>query len=105
MRGNHIVTKVNGKIVEDFRDEGGPATGHFALEVMYAPTTVHFKKIEIKELPPVPAANQESLPPTFKNNIGMEFVIVPKGKSWLGGGAGKPGDKEVEIKQDFYLGV
>jgi formylglycine-generating enzyme required for sulfatase activity len=34
----------------------------------------------------------------------MEFVLVPKGKSWLGGGAGKPGDKEVVIKQDFYLG-
>src|SRR5437763_9097215 len=34
----------------------------------------------------------------------MEFVLVPKGKSWLGGGGGKPGDKEVEIKEDFYLG-
>ena len=29
---------------------------------------------------------------------------MPKGKSWLGGGGGKPGDKEVEIAQDFYLG-
>ena len=41
---------------------------------------------------------------TFKNTLGMEFVLVPKGKSWLGGGGGKPGDKEVEIKEDFYLG-
>ena len=29
---------------------------------------------------------------------------MPKGKSWLGGGGGKPGDKEVEIPHDFYLG-
>jgi formylglycine-generating enzyme required for sulfatase activity/serine/threonine protein kinase len=42
--------------------------------------------------------------PTFKNSIGMEFVLVPKGKSWLGGGGSKPGDREVEIKEDFYLG-
>ena len=40
----------------------------------------------------------------FKNSLGMEFVLVPKGKSWLGGGGGKPGTKEVEILQDFYLG-
>ncbi len=35
----------------------------------------------------------------------MEFALVPKGKSWLGGGGGKPGEQEVEIKQDFYMGV
>ncbi|HUE15757.1 MAG TPA: bifunctional serine/threonine-protein kinase/formylglycine-generating enzyme family protein [Planctomycetaceae bacterium] len=45
-----------------------------------------------------------TLPPTFKNSLGMEFVLVPKGKSWLGGGGGKPGDKEVVIPHDFYLG-
>jgi formylglycine-generating enzyme required for sulfatase activity/DNA-directed RNA polymerase subunit RPC12/RpoP len=46
----------------------------------------------------------EALPPTFTNTLGIEFVLVPKGKSWLGGGGGKPGDKEVEIVHDFYLG-
>jgi formylglycine-generating enzyme required for sulfatase activity/serine/threonine protein kinase len=45
-----------------------------------------------------------SLPPTFTNSLGMEFVLVPKGKSWLGGGDGKVGDKEVVIAHDFYLG-
>ncbi len=50
---------------------------------------------------PPPAA---PLPPTYKNGIGMEFVIVPKGKSWLGGGKDKLGDKEVVIPADFYLG-
>jgi formylglycine-generating enzyme required for sulfatase activity len=38
------------------------------------------------------------------NRLGMEFVVVPKGKSWLGGGGGQPGDKGVVIAHDFYLG-
>ncbi|QDU21310.1 bifunctional serine/threonine-protein kinase/formylglycine-generating enzyme family protein [Urbifossiella limnaea] len=53
---------------------------------------------------PVLVAKQEPLPPTFTNGIGMEFVVVPKGKSWLGGGKDKLGDKEVEFPADFYLG-
>jgi len=40
----------------------------------------------------------------FVNSLGMEFVRVPKGKSWLGGGGGKPGTQVVEFKDDFYLG-
>jgi formylglycine-generating enzyme required for sulfatase activity/Leucine-rich repeat (LRR) protein len=51
-----------------------------------------------------PPEKKPETSPTFKNSIGMEFVLVPKGKSWLGGGGGKPGDKEVEIKEEFYLG-
>ena len=43
--------------------------------------------------------------PAYRNSLGMEFALVPKGKAWLGGGGGKPGDKEVEFKEDFYLGV
>jgi formylglycine-generating enzyme required for sulfatase activity len=46
----------------------------------------------------------EPLPKRFTNRLGMEFVLVPKGKSWLGGGGGKPGDKDVVIAYDFYLG-
>src|SRR5271154_7189854 len=41
----------------------------------------------------------------FKNSLGMEFALVPKGKSWLGGGGGKEGTTEVNIPQDFYLGA
>jgi formylglycine-generating enzyme required for sulfatase activity/tRNA A-37 threonylcarbamoyl transferase component Bud32 len=47
---------------------------------------------------------EAKLPPVFTNSIGIEFVLVPKGKSWLGGGGGNPGNKEVEITHDFYLG-
>jgi serine/threonine protein kinase/formylglycine-generating enzyme required for sulfatase activity/lysophospholipase L1-like esterase len=42
--------------------------------------------------------------PTFTNRLGMEFVLVPRGTAWLGGGSGSPGDKEVEVPHDFYLG-
>ncbi len=55
-------------------------------------------------LTPIAAANQEPPPPTFKNSIGMEFVLVPKGKSWLGGGVDRPGEQEVVVPADFYLG-
>jgi formylglycine-generating enzyme required for sulfatase activity len=49
-------------------------------------------------------AVKQSLPTAFTNSFGMEFVLVPKGKSWLGGGKDKLGEKEVEIPADFYLG-
>jgi len=45
------------------------------------------------------------LPPRFTNRLGMAFALVPRGKSWLGGGADKVGTKVVVIRQDFYLGV
>jgi formylglycine-generating enzyme required for sulfatase activity len=54
--------------------------------------------------PSVETQQPEPLPATFTNSLGMEFVIVPKGKSWLGGESGKPGDTEVEVKENFYLG-
>jgi formylglycine-generating enzyme required for sulfatase activity len=53
---------------------------------------------------PSPVVKQEALPPTFKNSIGMEFVLVPKGKAWLGGNKDRLGEREVEFPADFYLG-
>lgn len=47
---------------------------------------------------------KELLPRTVTNTLGMEFVLVPKGKSWLGGRKDKLGDQEVEIPAAFYLG-
>jgi formylglycine-generating enzyme required for sulfatase activity len=35
----------------------------------------------------------------------MEFVLVPKGTFWMGGGGGKPGDRQEKIAHAFYLGV
>ena len=61
-----------------------------------------------KALPLLTPAHNESatatLPGTFTNKLGMEFVLVPKGKSWLGGGGGKLGKREVVMAHDFYLG-
>ena len=30
---------------------------------------------------------------SFTNSLGMEFVLVPKGKFWLGGGGGRSGEE------------
>ena len=53
-------------------------------------------KVEPKPADPLPLA--------YKNGTGIEFVKVPKGTGWLGGGAGKEGDTKVVFDQDFYLG-
>jgi serine/threonine protein kinase/formylglycine-generating enzyme required for sulfatase activity len=99
--GNHLVTKVNGVKVVDFVEPlDAYKKGHIALQLRAPDSVVRFRKIEIKELPP---SAPTSLP-TFTNGIGMEFVIVPKGKSWLGGDKDRLGTQEVDIPADFYLG-
>ncbi len=42
---------------------------------------------------------------SFTNTFGMKMVSIPRGTFWMGGGAGKPGDKPVTIPHDFYLGT
>lgn len=39
------------------------------------------------------------------NSLGMKFAFVPRGRFWMGGGDGTPGEKEVTIAHDFFLGV
>jgi formylglycine-generating enzyme required for sulfatase activity len=73
------------------------------LENEIAPMTPAHEEKTAATLPPVLKAEAQ-LPPTFKNSLGMEFVLVPKGKSWLGGGGGGTGEREVVIVNDFYLG-
>src|SRR5262249_44937990 len=52
--------------------------------------------------PPSPVAGPRRPAPgtrllkRFTNALGMKFVLVPRGKFWMGGRAGKPGDREVE---------
>ena len=51
--GNHIVIKVNGQVMKDWRDpEHRYKTGHFALQGHDPGTVVKFKSIAVKELPP-----------------------------------------------------
>lgn len=62
-----------------------------------------------KAVEATPIVTQETVKPETRssddmNSIGMEFVKVPKGKSWLGGHKNELGNREVEISDDFYLG-
>jgi formylglycine-generating enzyme required for sulfatase activity len=60
-----------------------------------------------ESLRPTPSASSsrtEQLASTFKNSIGMEFVLIPKGKAWLGGGNDRQGHYQAEMPTDFYLG-
>lgn len=41
----------------------------------------------------------------WKNSIGMEFVWVPPGDSWLGGGGGKQGTRKFTLEKGFWAGV
>jgi serine/threonine protein kinase/formylglycine-generating enzyme required for sulfatase activity len=101
-KGSEIAILINGIEMSRSIDETN-LRGGISLELGKAGTVVHFRKLEIKEFARS-NTTQKPLPPTYKNSIGMEFAIVPKGKSWLGGGKDKLGDNEVEIPSDFYLG-
>ncbi|MBM4071213.1 MAG: DUF1501 domain-containing protein [Planctomycetes bacterium] len=102
VRGNQITVKVNGQQVLDYTDmERVPRAGTVGLYVHgQGRSKLWVRKFEIKPLKSGAQSREK-----FTNSLGMEFALVPKGKAWLGGGGGKPGDKQVEFKEDFYLGV
>ena len=77
-----------------------PRYNNLGLRVARVPVGKHV----VAPPPAPPEKKAEGNPPTFKMKLGMEFVLGPKGKSWLDGGKDKPGDKEIEIPYDFYLG-
>jgi formylglycine-generating enzyme required for sulfatase activity len=56
---------------------------------------------------PIPsvAAESEVEEKPQPSSLGTAFVLISKGKSWLGGASGRPGKVEVEILEDFYLGA
>jgi uncharacterized protein (TIGR03067 family) len=57
---NRIVLRVNGATTANFEDpKRAYMKGHLALQVWNPETVVHFRKIEIKELPPVAPAPRE----------------------------------------------
>jgi hypothetical protein len=108
--GNHITTKVNGQTVVDFRDlANSHRKGHLALQAMYAPTRVRFRKIEIKELPPeapgwVQLFNGKDLS-GWKPSKPQSWKVVPRplgnGQAADGGGLpdlGQP-DKGIRVGQ------
>jgi serine/threonine protein kinase/formylglycine-generating enzyme required for sulfatase activity len=96
------VSIVDKELVARLDNEIAPLTS--AHEEKTSSPTASNKKPFLPPTSTHEATTTAALPPTFKNSLGMEFVLVPKGKSWLGGGGGKPGDKEVVMAHDFYLG-
>lgn len=44
-------------------------------------------------------------PQRYTNNLGMEFVLVPRGRAWLGGGKGRVARGPITMPYEFYLGV
>jgi uncharacterized protein (TIGR03067 family) len=95
--------RVNGlnEIVQGYR----PIQGH--IGVLAHIQGLHLRNIEIKDL----SSAESSAPASFTNNLGMKFVLVPKGKAWLGGGHNEGLSKDawrgktVDLKDDFYLGA
>jgi eukaryotic-like serine/threonine-protein kinase len=57
-----------------------------------------------KTVAPIEEAGPPEKAPDFVNSIGMEFVLLPTARFWMGGGGGKAGGKDVAIPYDFYLG-
>ncbi len=55
--------------------------------------------------PPKKATTPDKNDPKFTNELGMEFVLVGKGKIWLGGGAERPARRQVDFAQDYYIGA
>jgi uncharacterized protein (TIGR02996 family) len=43
--------------------------------------------------------------PRYTNYLKMEFVWVPPGEFWMGGGNGKPGKKHVVVAEPFWMQV
>jgi formylglycine-generating enzyme required for sulfatase activity len=113
--GNHILTKVNGKVVADFTDTDRQITsGRIALQQHDPETKVEFRTIEIKELngsSRSPTAGP-AVPKLITNRIGMKLALIPAGE-FLMGAPDSDTDAEdhehprhrVKITQPFYLGV
>ena len=104
----HVWDTTNGWAVARWTDPAGPSVvaaavssdGTHALVGRAFNAGPKAPLLRLPELGPGKSRRRPALPAgakQFTNTLGMEFALVPKGKSWLGGGNGKPGDKEVEI--------
>jgi serine/threonine protein kinase len=100
-----------------FSKSGERKTRPVESEIILATAEPHSKsttKAAPAETSPAPATTprtgtdkakpQHDIPAgMIQSNFGMDLVLVPKGRAWLGGGKDKPG-VEVTIDYDFYLG-
>jgi formylglycine-generating enzyme required for sulfatase activity len=121
-RGDHVVTKVNGKLALDTEAPTANRRGHIFLQQCGGKTIVRFRKIEIKELPATSAPLKYG-DPEYTNTLGMKFKLIPAGKFTMGSPKEEidrclkqPGpykgnlptegpEHPVEITRPFYLGA
>ena len=47
----------------------------------------------------------DAVPPLWENALNAHFAWIPPGTFWMGGGGGKPGEKQVTIVHGFGLGI
>ncbi|QDU22819.1 SUMF1/EgtB/PvdO family nonheme iron enzyme [Urbifossiella limnaea] len=102
-RGRRVVVRVNDKVLVD-HEHAGPEVGHLALQA-FPGTTAEFRKVEVKELTPEPAAPPPDVPPVsaaeakahqeawaarlgvkveFENSVGMKMRLIPPGEFTAG---------------------
>jgi len=83
-----------------------PGAGVLRLSHSGEKAPIAFRNIEIKDLTPITfVPDRVPRPDGFVNTLGIEFARIPKGKAWLGGGENRPGDKQMDFKDDFFLGT
>ena len=75
----------------------------FFLSAAASPKSASRAEFERVTIWPADSLPVTASPRRYRNSLGMEFAVVPKGKAWLGGGAGKEGAAEADMKDDFYL--
>ena len=104
VRGKHVRCSLDNKLLFEFdtdqfpRGRVGLGTWNAAVRWKNLTVTAPDGRVLYKGFPAVPTSR-------VTNGLGMEFVRVPAGQSWLDGGGGKPGDRKVEFAEDFYLGA
>lgn len=109
-RGTRVRCDIDGKNLLAYNEETllkgmiGLGTGNSSVRWRNLKVTAPDGRILWQGFPEL--ARPKAAPTTqYKNPLGMEFALIPKGTGWLGGGGGKAGEKEVEFDDDFYLGV
>ncbi len=74
-----------------------------ALSSVGAPSST--ASVKASSQPDTPKSSAGGNTPKFTNTLGMEFAPRPQGQVMAWGRRRQAGEQEVEIKQDFYMGV
>jgi hypothetical protein len=92
--GNSVEVKINGKTTANTNIENLPTKGTFYLTSDTSDKSVHFRKIEIKELPPTPPAGKPFVIPAKSAKAEGAFATLKDAVA-----AAKSGDT-IEIRGD-----